>query len=220
MSKRSRRHAQIRPNERFYMVHEMLGRLGGMTFDMLHRLAWQGRKGQTCRDKLDQWERSGTLEKMHREVHGKAVTLYVLTEKGRKMLPDNVQPHLYQSPPTENETNHVLRFGEFLFSLGSELSSFVNERELRIRNWQREEEERDPEVTDGYVEIGERGAYIEIDSGDSGARLAAKCAGLAASGKPTRYLVYSKARLRTVTQALQKARAANVHITFVQVQQS
>jgi DNA-binding PadR family transcriptional regulator len=216
MGKRSRRNAQVRPNERFYRVHEMIGRVGGMTFAMLHHLEWAGRKEQTCLDKLEQWERNGTLERIQREVEGKVVTLYVLTEQGRHMLPASVQPHLYHSPPTENETKHVLRFGEYLFSFAPQLPAFVNERELRVRNWQKAEAERDPEVTDGYV----AGEYIEIDSGDSGVALLEKCMGLQKSGKPTKFLVYSKARQRSVLHALDKAAATNVHVVFVQPQRS
>lgn len=211
MGKRTRWEGKIRPNERLYKILGNIGLRGAMTEEMIYDIEFRGKAAiRTCQDKLYQWERAKLIKSATTEARGKCEKVYMLTDKGRVMFDEEARRHFYKSDPTPNEMKHVLNFNDYVNALEDKVVGLINERELRSVDRKKNEDEQDPEVTDGYIVVSNgkgisAGCFIEIDSGDCGVRLAKKCDGLKSSGKPTKVVVYDKARKQAWAKALGKA---------------
>ena len=195
-------HTQI--TERDRSVFEYIGTHGCATSEQIRRLFWDGRKLQTCTDRLAQLVRAGFLQTAPTQCRGTEESMFWIGREARLLFPDELRARFDTGRPARAEIAHVLTSNDVEHRLAQRGSivSWTRERELKSMQAKGRVFGQTPDAHVIMVRDGRRYSFhIEVDGQYHGRMLRDKLTALGQSSTHVLWVVFSERRLRTITNA-------------------
>lgn len=200
MAKKRRYNPHVKPTERDLEIFKYTGVLRVVTKNQIYKRFWEGRRRQTCSDRLEELVKAGYLHTREIELRGKKEQVYWIERKSSMLFDEIERAGFCIGEPAPTQIPHLLYAGEEYDELSKnhKITEYRSENDLRAEGKGR----TIPEPADFAATLDSEPYLVEIDSVHyNGKRLAAKVRSLGETNKQVIWVVYSIKRFKRVMAA-------------------